>query len=56
MTRKQEFDQKSYVFQKLPFPLGVFFDENNVVKLVVAQLFFRIDVLKNFGNFTGKHP
>ena len=35
MARKQELDQRSYVFQKLPFPLGIFFDENNVAKLVV---------------------
>ena len=35
VTRKQEFDQRNCVFQKLLFSLGIFFDENNVVKLVV---------------------
>ena len=32
--RKQEFDQRSCVFWKLSFPLGTFFDEKNVEKLV----------------------
>ena len=35
VARKQEFDQRGCVFQKLPFPLGLIFDENNIVKLVI---------------------
>ena len=34
MAREQEFDQRNCVFQKLRFSLGIFFDENNVTKLV----------------------
>ena len=35
VARKQEFDERGWVFEKLPFPLGIFFDENNVVTLFV---------------------
>lgn len=35
MGNQQKFDQRNNGFQKLKFPLGIFFEENNVAKLVV---------------------
>ena len=35
MVRKQQCDQKNAMFSKLLFSLGIFFDGNNIVKLVV---------------------
>ena len=32
---QQKFDQRNNGFQKLKFPLGIFFEGNNVAKLVV---------------------
>ena len=34
---KQELDERSCVFWKLPFPLGMFYDQNNVATLVVEN-------------------
>ena len=35
MARNQECDLRDYVFKKFPFSFGVFFDENNTVKLII---------------------
>ena len=35
MARKQEFDQRNYVFSEIAVSLAKLFDKNNVAKLVV---------------------
>ena len=35
VARNQEFDLRNYVFLKFPISFGLFFDENNTVKLII---------------------
>ena len=41
VARKEEFDQRNIIFQKLLYTLGIYFDENNVAKLVVDNALSR---------------
>ena len=52
MARKQEFDWRKCFLKKLLFPFGIFFDANNVAKLVVGNALGEEIIATGFLYFT----
>ena len=41
VARNQECDLRNYVFKKFPISFGIFFDENNTVKLIIDHAVYK---------------